>query len=983
MARLIIKCPYLKGGRDAAHLNYLVKYIATRDGVEKVGSGHAHWHTTKKQQDLIAQIVREFPDSRESLEYEDYLAAPTRGNASEFISAALEQNLSKIAGREKYLNYIAGRPRVEKIDTHGLFTAGDAPLVLSEAADEVANHTGNVWTPIISLRREDAERFGYESAFAWKALVSSKAMEIADSLKINPEHFRWYAAFHNESHHPHLHMICYSTDPREGYLTKTGIRKMKSTLMTEIFRQELTPLYAGKTQRRAELKEQAAGAMRELTLRMRSGALRSERIEQLMEHLADRLQYTSGKKQYGYLKAELKNVVDGIVDELARDERVAEAYRLWREAKGLISNFYSDGQPENLPLSQCEEFKPIRNMVVAEAVRLMEGGVTFEEPAKLDAALPEPENDTPSELPMPEDMPPEVDAAPDAEIEESSPEPPPVSDANSSWRGRSGGRASRRSSRPDWWTADYKRARQFLFGDEDAGIGRGFDDARALFLGEAEKGNPLAMCDLGRMAADGLGCDADAGEAHRWYEKALAGFLAAEEENPWKYTEYRIGKLYAAGMGTEQDYGKAAEWLALSAGAGYKYAQYSLGGLYRQGKGVEQSHETAFALYTESAAQDFPYASFELGKMLRDGIAPSRCGGCTRDGAESEAHFADAFHGFRTLERKGHDDKLQYRLGWMLLNGVGTEKDIVRARSYFEKSAAVGNAFSCYQLAKLILSEESPAPEDAQKALHWLRQSVDAKNSSAQYFLAKLCLEGKHVPRDAAEAARLFTLAAEQGSEFAAYRLGKLYLGGEGVLKDVELALRWLGFAAEKKNQYAEYALGVLYLKGEDVPKDAAKAIAFFKRAAEQGNQFAQYRLGKLYLTGGDAPKDVETALLYLTAAAEQGNQYAQYILGKIYLMGKEAPRDKEAAVKWFSLSAAQGNLYAQFFLDHIDEFKDPSVLLAATRLLHHMGRVFADNTPPPKSPGQRLDSKLLRRLREKKQAQGHARDDHEQAMSL
>ena len=977
MARLIIKCPYLKGGMDAAHLAYLVRYIATRDGVEKIKSGREQWHTTKKQQDLIAQIIREFPDSRESLEYEDYLAAPTRKNASEFITTALEQHLDKIDGRENYLDYIANRPRVEKLDTHGLFTGGDVPLVLAEVAREVSAHQGNIWTPIISLRREDAEKFGYNSAFAWKALLSSKAMEFAANLKIHPDHFRWYAAYHNESHHPHIHMICYSTEPREGYLTKTGIRKMKSALMTEIFRQELTPLYADKTQRRDELKEQAARAMRELTLRMQSGTMRSERIEQLMEHLAGRLQHTTGRKQYGYLKADLKNVVDEIVDELARDERVAEAYRLWREAKGLIGNFYSDSPPENLPLSQYGEFKPIRNMVVAEAVRLMEGGMTFEEPAKLDAVLPEPEDDAPPELPVPDETPPEAEASPDAEIEESPPESPPISDAWSSRRGWSGGRGSRKSSRPDWWTEDYKRARQFLFGDEDAGIGRNFGDARVLFLTEAEKGNPLAMCDLGRMATDGLGCDADADEAHRWYKKALAVFHAAEEEKPWKYTEYRIGKMYAAGLGTEQDDEKAAEWLSLSGSAGYKYAQYSLGGLYYHGKGVEQSCETAFALYTDSAAQTFPYASFELGKMLRDGI------GCAKDGTESDVHFADAFHGFRALEKKGHDDKLQYRLGWMLLNGVGTEKDIVRARSYFEKSAAVGNPFACYQLAKLILSEDTPAPEDVQKALGWLRQSVDAENPNAQYFLAKLCLEGKHVPQNATEAARLFTLAAEQGSEFAAYRLGKLYLGGEGVLKDVERALRWLGFAAEKKNQYAEYALGVLYIKGEDVPKDAAKAIAFFKRAAEQGSEYAQYRLGKIYLTGEDAPKDVETALRYLTDAAEQGNQYAQYTLGKMYLMGKDVTRDKEEAAKWLSLSAAQGNIYAQFFLDHIDEFKDPSVLLAATRLLHHMGRVFADNTPPPQSPGQRLDSKLLRRLREKKQAQGHARDDHEQTMSL
>ena len=209
MARIIFKCPYLKGGSEktAAHLRHLVKYIATREGVEKIKSGHELWHSTKKQQNLISQILQEFPDTKELFEYEDYLAQPNRENASEFITIALEQNLDKIGGREKYLDYIANRPRVEKLDTHGLFTGGDDPLVLSKVAEEVSAHTGNVWMPIISLRREDSARMSFESAHAWKTLLSSKAPELAENLKIHPDHLKWYAAFHNESHHPHIHMI--------------------------------------------------------------------------------------------------------------------------------------------------------------------------------------------------------------------------------------------------------------------------------------------------------------------------------------------------------------------------------------------------------------------------------------------------------------------------------------------------------------------------------------------------------------------------------------------------------------------------------------------------------------------------------------------------------------------------------------------------------------------------------------------------------
>ncbi|WP_331488487.1 MobP3 family relaxase [Butyricicoccus sp. Marseille-Q5471] len=631
MARLVIKNGYLKGSKAAAHLHHLVKYIATRDGVEKIPNGRELWHSTKNQQTLIAHIVREFPESKESLEYEDYITQPNRENASEFISITLEQHIEQIGDREKYLDYIANRPRAEKFDTHGLFTASDTPLVLEQVANEVSEHTGNVWTPIISLRREDADKFGFENAAAWKALISSKAMEFADSLKIHPDHLKWYAAFHNESHHPHVHMICYSTNPQEGYLTKPGIRKMKSALSTEIFRQELIPLYGEKTQRQDELSNQSRMALRELLVQMQGGTLQNEKIEQLLTHLEERMKHTTGRKQYGYLKAELKNVVDEIVDELARDERVAEAYRLWQEAKSQINHFYSDQSSEPLPLSKCDDFKSIRNMVIKEAMQLADGTLTFEEPTAMDSALPE--------LTTDEDIP-----SPSMEDDTAEPEYSPRQERI----GRSG--YGNKSKHPNWWTDEYKLAKQYLHGDEDKGIAQDFEKAKGLLLSQAAQDNPLAMFDLGRMSADGLGCEADTDVAQQWYAKALATFQITEAEEPWKYTEYRIGKMYAAGLGTERDYEVAAHWLTLSANEKYKYAEYSLGGLYYHGKGVEQNHETAFDLYTRSAKQSFPYASFELGKMLRDGI------GCAKNKSDSDSRFAEAFVGFTSLEQQSHDD---------------------------------------------------------------------------------------------------------------------------------------------------------------------------------------------------------------------------------------------------------------------------------------------------------------------------------------
>ena len=231
MPRVIFKCPYLKGGAaQAAHLGNYVRYMATRKGAQRIAPDAAGLPATKKQREMVEQLIRDFPLSRGLFEYEDYLASPTRGNASEFITRALEDNYDSLAKKENYISYIASRPRAQRTGAHALFTGSDDPLTLSQIADEVAHHPGNVWLPIISLRREDAARLGYEDAARWRELLNSYAVEMAAAMKIPWEQFRWYAAFNDEAHHPHLHMVCYSADGKSGYLTKTGIAQIKSEI---------------------------------------------------------------------------------------------------------------------------------------------------------------------------------------------------------------------------------------------------------------------------------------------------------------------------------------------------------------------------------------------------------------------------------------------------------------------------------------------------------------------------------------------------------------------------------------------------------------------------------------------------------------------------------------------------------------------------------------------------------------------------------
>ncbi|MEL5898978.1 MobP3 family relaxase, partial [Clostridium sporogenes] len=342
MPRIIFKCPYLKGGNNTAHLSNLVKYIATRSGVQKFSAENKNLPATKKQAELIKNILKEYPDSKNLFEYEDYIQNKTIENASDFISIALEHNLDVTEKKENYVDYIANRPRVEKLSSHGLFTSGSEEIVLSKVAEEVAHHEGNVWTPIISLRRENAVSTGFDNVEKWKDFLESYAPTIAVNLKIPIEHFKWYAAFHNESHHPHVHMICYSDDRRFGYLTVKGIENTKSGLVSNIFQNEMKDIYAEQSHRRDALKAESKKILIQLITEMKNGNAQNPKIELLLLDLAEKLKHTKGRRVYGYLHAKIKNIVDSIVDELAKENTVSDAYSLWYEMRNEVLKSYSD-----------------------------------------------------------------------------------------------------------------------------------------------------------------------------------------------------------------------------------------------------------------------------------------------------------------------------------------------------------------------------------------------------------------------------------------------------------------------------------------------------------------------------------------------------------------------------------------------------------------------------------------------------------------
>ena len=381
MARLILKSPYLKPGGTKSPGGYL-KYIATREGVEMAEDTSRHLPATAEQQKQIKALIKKHPQSKESHEYEDYLANPTRGNADAFLWNICEEYQDG-PKRDVYLKYIDERP-----GSNGLFTDEGVPIVLSQVQKEMNDHPGNIWTHIISLRREDAERLGYNSPDAWMHLLRSQRNMIAQQMKIAPENFRWYAAFHNEGHHPHVHLMAYSVNPNEAYLSTKGIETIKSNLAQEIFRQDLLQIYQKQSDIRDELRQESRDRITEIVDALNHGSCDNPQMQRMLVQLADRLAKAKGKKQYGYLNAGTKKLVDAIVTDLAGDSRIQELYSLWYKQKEDVLRTYTNKMPERIPLEQEKEFRTIRNAVVQAALQLQ---------------LPQ------EELPLSDPVPPRVD----------------------------------------------------------------------------------------------------------------------------------------------------------------------------------------------------------------------------------------------------------------------------------------------------------------------------------------------------------------------------------------------------------------------------------------------------------------------------------------------------------------------------------------------------------------------------------------------
>ena len=359
MARLIQKSGYIQGGRAARYM----EYVAKRDGVEVIQSTEP---VTKKQMQFLTKLLKDFPDAKELFEYSDYLQTPNRGTASAFISAALDTHLHELESESGYMAYIANRPRVEKHGGHGLFSTADV-TDLKAAKNELETHAGKVWTFIFSLRREDAERLGYNKAAAWQNLLKQESHSIAEAMRIPQEKFRWYAAYHDEGYHPHIHMMAWSDDPKVGFLTQKGIASIRSKMTNEIFRDEKTELYIRKDAAYKESIQTAKALLLERIRALETGAADDPGLVKELQELSQALAQVGGKHVYSYLPKSVKAQVDAIVERLAQLPEVAACYDQWWKLKDEIAGYYGQNTPPHQPLTQQKEFRAIKNFIIREA----------------------------------------------------------------------------------------------------------------------------------------------------------------------------------------------------------------------------------------------------------------------------------------------------------------------------------------------------------------------------------------------------------------------------------------------------------------------------------------------------------------------------------------------------------------------------------------------------------------------------------------
>lgn len=914
MPKLIVTSRYLKSGSGKKkQLYHYVKYIATREGSVPIPNANETAPATKNQQELISSLLNDFPDSKELFEYEDYQKDPTVKNGSALISEILDRNMDRLTSRENYVGYLANRPGAVKFGSHGLFSQSDEPINLEKVAKEIANHGGNVWTHVVSLRRDNAQAMGYDNLKAWRELVKRQIPKIAKNQKIDMANLKWYAAFHDKKTNPHVHIIVYSDNEREGFLTNHGIEKIRSGFANDIYADELHHLYAQQTDLRNQMKKESEQLMKQLADNISQNDVDNAELIDLVAKLHEQLNSSKGKKVYGYLKADVKKTVDEIFIRLAENESIQKMYSLWCEMEQQKHDVYSSAKLQFPKLADNKEFKSVKNMIIRTVLDMNY--------PVIDVEIEEPE---PTEQFANDDFYVDILLKFD-ESEQSENDNVIFSDNDDltaedfTWNDNNSVTVNvddlPKSKYYLKWSSSYQEACKLIYNKESKL--EDFQKAEQFLLNESRSGNVLAIQDLGKLySTDKLG-EKDEKKSFSFYEEAFQGFMEIEPDSDFmfpyepkfdgqimkpvnmrSYVWYRTGKMQCYGLGTEQNYEKAFQWFLKSAQEDNKFAQYSLANLCYYGTGVEKDLPQAFLWYQKSSSQGQPYASYAVAQLYDKGEYVSK------NAETAQGYYKVALLGFLKLENKDQaDDNLYYKLGSMFKNGLGTEADISKAIDYFKRSAEMNNKNGLYEYGKALIQGKH-IEADLNKGLECIEKAIKLGNTNAKRFLALEFISGGYFPQDIEKGIAMLTECADEGDSFACFKLGQIYLKGEIVPQDLERAEKYLLLAED--NEFTQYAFGKLYLQEEKY--DIQKAVDYFEKSADK-NMWSSYQLGRLYLFGAD-----------------------------------ELEKDKEKAVEWLTKSANDGNEYVQNMLNNIDDFENMLLRNTVMGLFVNLSRCIEDN---------------------------------------
>lgn len=678
MPKLVTKVKYYRPGRDSS-LGTYAKYIATREGVEKIDDSARNLPATQAQKKLIKRILHDFPDSKSMLEYQDYELRPTLGNASELITRAMEDNVVSESAQTTYADYIATRPRAQRFGEHGLFTDDGVPVDLEKVSAELNAHEGNVWTIIASLRREDAERLGYNTGERWRDMLRGQVDVLSEQFNIPMRNLRWYAAFHNESHHPHVHIMVYSTEKqkRKAWLSKHGVEKIRSALGKKIFEMDNITLYERETKARDETRKTMSELAADYVRQINSSTMLNPALEEKMIQLAKRLNGISGKKVYGYLPAQVKDMVDAIVDLMAEEPRIRELYDLWYREREEILQTYTDTLPKRLPMSEQKEFKPVRNAVIRAALDINADRI----PAP-DLPEQEPEEDSASGHDTPKPA--------EAELDK--------------WRMYRSGKEFLRKESPVY----------------DPVTGAGY------IASAAGKGVAPAKYLLAKLYLEGEGLPKNQDLGIQWLQEACTDHFSP--------AEFLYGKLLLdAAQPGESDYrtvlSHGEDLLKESAGHGNSSAAFFLARAYLDGKIPNRKPSEAVRLLRAAADQGHLPSTMHLARLLTEGkVCPKNLpealklldSAAEKGNADAkylagrlrfkEKDVRDVSRGLKNLQdaaAAGHTYAM-YFLGMLHLSGKDVPRDKDLGMKYLKDAADHGNSYASQAISSAMRNQPMP-----------------------------------------------------------------------------------------------------------------------------------------------------------------------------------------------------------------------------------------------------------------------------------